>query len=145
MCNQFTYHHQFRIDTRRSKFEQQKDRILSVDPMDKSHKDPDDIDLSERYHSSRNTSSLLYPKLETSYTRRYMRHIGLLQRFPWIQDVGNVELFELFETDTKTQCKECLPHWSEGIVHCTCGHLLKESAAEASFNIHWTFSQFQTT
>ena len=24
------------------------------------------------------------------------------------QDVGNVELFELFETDPETQCKECL-------------------------------------
>ena len=33
-----------------------------------------------------------------------------------IQDVGNVELFELFETDPKTQCKECLSYWSEGIV-----------------------------
>ena len=39
-----------------------------------------------------------------------------------IQDMGNVELFELFETDPKTQCTEC-------IVYCTCGHLLKESAA----------------
>ena len=46
-----------------------------------------------------------------------------------IQDMGNVELFELFETDPKTQCKECLYNWSEGIVYCTCGHLLKESAA----------------
>ena len=46
-----------------------------------------------------------------------------------IQDVGNVELFELFETDPKTQCKECLSYWSEGIVYCTCGHLLKESEA----------------
>ena len=46
-----------------------------------------------------------------------------------IQDVGNVELFELFETDPKTQCKECLSYWSEGTVYCTCGHLLKESAA----------------
>ena len=46
-----------------------------------------------------------------------------------IQDVGNVELFELFETDSKTQCKECLSYWSEGIVCCTCRHLLKESAA----------------
>ena len=45
-----------------------------------------------------------------------------------IQDVGNVELFELFETDPKTQCKGCLSYWSEGIVYCTCGHLLKESA-----------------
>ena len=46
-----------------------------------------------------------------------------------IQDVGNVELFELFETDPKTQCKECLSYWSEGIVYCTCGHLLKEIVA----------------
>ena len=46
-----------------------------------------------------------------------------------IQDMGNVELFELFETDPKTQCKECLSYWSEGIVYSTCGHLLKESAA----------------
>ena len=33
-----------------------------------------------------------------------------------IQYVGNVELFELFETDPKTQCKACLPYWSEGFV-----------------------------
>ena len=46
-----------------------------------------------------------------------------------IQDVGNVELFELFETDCKTQCQECLSDWSEGIVYCTCGHLLKEITA----------------
>ena len=46
-----------------------------------------------------------------------------------IQDMGNVELFELFETDPKTQCKNCLLYWSEGIVYCTCGHLLKESEA----------------
>ena len=30
-----------------------------------------------------------------------------------LQDVGNVELFELFETDPKTQCTECLSYWSE--------------------------------
>ena len=46
-----------------------------------------------------------------------------------IQDMGNVELSEFFETDPKTQCKECLSYWSEGIVYCTCGHLLKEIAA----------------
>ena len=46
-----------------------------------------------------------------------------------IKDMGNVELFELFETDPETQCKECLSYWSQGIVCCTCGHLLKESEA----------------
>ena len=51
-----------------------------------------------------------------------------------IQDVGNVEeLFELFETDPKTQCTACLSYWSEGIVYCTCGHLLKETVANRSF------------
>ena len=50
-----------------------------------------------------------------------------------IQDVGNVELFELFETDPKTQCKACLSFWSNGIVYCTCGHFLKESVAYRRF------------
>ena len=27
-----------------------------------------------------------------------------------IKDMGNVELFELFETDPETQCKECLSY-----------------------------------
>ena len=47
--------------------------------------------------------------------------------------MGNVELFELLETDSKTQCKECLSYWSEGIVYCTCGHLLKETVANRGF------------
>ena len=46
-----------------------------------------------------------------------------------IQDMGHVELVELFETAPKTQCNECLSYWSEGIVYCTCWHLLKESEA----------------
>ena len=53
-----------------------------------------------------------------------------------IQDVGNVDLFELFETDPKTQCKACLSYWSEGIVYCTCGHLLKETVANRSFIVY---------
>ena len=53
-----------------------------------------------------------------------------------IQDVGNVELFQLFETDPKTQCKACLTCWSEGIVYCTCGHLLKEIVANRSFIVY---------
>ena len=50
-----------------------------------------------------------------------------------IQDVGNVELFELVETDPKTQCKECLSYWSEGIVYGTCGQFLKEIVANRGF------------
>ena len=50
-----------------------------------------------------------------------------------IQDVGNVELFELFETDPKTQCKECLSYWSEGIVYCICVHLFKETVDNRGF------------
>ena len=53
-----------------------------------------------------------------------------------IKDMGNVELFDLFETDPKTQCTECLSYWSEGIVYCTCGHLLKETMANRSFIVY---------
>ena len=44
-----------------------------------------------------------------------------------IRDLGNVELFELCEIIPKVQCSECLLYWDEGIVHCTCGHLLREN------------------
>ena len=36
-----------------------------------------------------------------------------------IKNMGNVMLFELFETDPQTQRKECLLYWSLGIIHCT--------------------------
>ena len=53
-----------------------------------------------------------------------------------IKDVGNVGLFELVEKDPKTQCKACLSYWSEGIVYCTCGHLLKETVANRGFIVY---------
>ena len=55
--------------------------------------------------------------------------------------MGNVELFELCETIPKVQCSECLLCWNQGIVYCTCGHLLKESGA--SQHVHqWRFDAF---
>ena len=54
-----------------------------------------------------------------------------------IEDIDNVELFELCETFPKVQCKERLLHWIQGIVYCTW------SQPEASFNGHWIFSQFK--
>ena len=42
-----------------------------------------------------------------------------------IQDVGNIELCELLETEPKTQCTACLSYWNIGIVSCTCGHFLQ--------------------
>ena len=50
-----------------------------------------------------------------------------------IQDVGNVEMFDMFETDPKTQSTKCFSYWSEGIVYCTCGHFLKEIVANRGF------------
>ena len=49
-----------------------------------------------------------------------------------IQDMGNREQFEFFETIPKTQCKESLRYWNQGIVCCTCAHLLKEYEANRS-------------
>ena len=34
-----------------------------------------------------------------------------------IRDVGNIELCELLETETKTQCTVCLSYWNIGIVY----------------------------
>ena len=51
-----------------------------------------------------------------------------------IQDVGNIELFELLVTDPKTQCKACLSYRNIGIVYCTCGHFLhKETVVNRKF------------
>ena len=38
-----------------------------------------------------------------------------------IHDMGNVEHFELCETDSQAQCSYCLSYWAKGIVYCTCG------------------------
>ena len=54
-----------------------------------------------------------------------------------IMYMGNVELFELCETIPKVQCKECLLYWNQGIIYCTCGHLLKESEANRGI-LQWT-------
>ena len=61
-----------------------------------------------------------------------------------IKDVGNMELFELCETIPKVQCKECLLYWNQGIVYCTCGHLLRENQSSRGI-LRWTliFSQFK--
>ena len=58
-----------------------------------------------------------------------------------IRDIRNVEFFELCETIPKVQFSECLLYWNQGIVYCTCGHLLKES--ESSQNFHqWRLDAF---
>ena len=55
-----------------------------------------------------------------------------------IRDMDNVEPFELCETIIpKVQCKECLLHWNQGIVHCTCGHLLRENQSGRGI-LRWT-------
>ena len=58
-----------------------------------------------------------------------------------IREMGNVELFELCETIPKVQCSECLLYCNQGIVHCTCGHLLKESESSQSFH-QWRLDAF---
>ena len=53
---------------------------------------------------------------------------------------ANVELVELCETIPKVQCSECF-FWNQGVIYCTCGHLLKES--ESSRHLHqWRSDAF---
>ena len=54
-----------------------------------------------------------------------------------IQDMNNVELFELCETIPKVHCSDCLLYWNQGIVYCTCGHLLREDQSCRGI-LQWT-------
>ena len=58
-----------------------------------------------------------------------------------IREMCNVELFELCETIPKLQCLECLLHWNQGVIFCTCGQLLKESEASQHFR-QWRLDAF---
>ena len=55
-----------------------------------------------------------------------------------IREVGNIELCELLETEPKTRCTVCLSYWNIGIVHCTCGHFLREGRGENQKFIKYT-------
>ena len=58
-----------------------------------------------------------------------------------IRDMGNLELFELCVTIPKVECSECLLYWNQGIVYCTCGHLLTEN--KSSRRLHrWQLDIF---
>ena len=50
-----------------------------------------------------------------------------------IRQMGNVELIELCETIPKVQCSECFLYWNQGVICCTCGHLLVESESSQHF------------
>ena len=51
-----------------------------------------------------------------------------------IRELGNVELFELYETTPKVQCSHCLLCWNQGIVYCTCGQCLIYTESRRNFN-----------
>ena len=52
-----------------------------------------------------------------------------------IREMSNVELFQLCDTVPKVQCSECLLYWNQGVIYCSCGHLLVES--ESNQNCQW--------
>ena len=51
-----------------------------------------------------------------------------------IREMGNVELFELCETIPKVECSECLLYLNQGVIYCTCGHLLVASESSQNFS-----------
>ena len=67
---------------------------------------------------------------DTLFNKIYdrMNHLILCQ-YPAskqiIQDANNIELFELLETEAKTQCTVCLSLWNVGVLYRTCGHFLR--------------------
>ena len=51
-----------------------------------------------------------------------------------ICEMNNVESFELCETIPNVQCSQCLLYWNQGVIYCTCGHLLVESESSPNFS-----------
>ena len=49
---------------------------------------------------------------------------------------GNTELCEIVDVEPKSQCRAYLTHWSEGIVYCTCGHLVKDDTYHRKQEVH---------
>ena len=50
-----------------------------------------------------------------------------------IREMGNVELFELCETIPKVECSEWLLYLNQGVIYCTCAHLLVASESSQNF------------
>ena len=43
---------------------------------------------------------------------------------------GNIGFCELLDVEPKAQCNLYLSYWDVGIVHCTCGHFLRDDTTE---------------
>ena len=52
-----------------------------------------------------------------------------------IHEMGNV-CSSFAKTIPKVQCSQCLLYWNQGVIYCTCGHLLVESESSLNF-IQW--------
>ena len=59
-----------------------------------------------------------------------------------IKAAGNIELCELLDVEPKAQCKVCLSYWNVGIVHCTCGHFLRDGTEENKRFVRYTLDLF---
>ena len=55
-----------------------------------------------------------------------------------IREVGKIELCQLLDVEPKAQCKVCLSYWDVGIVHCTCGHFLRDGTEENKKFVKYT-------
>ena len=47
-----------------------------------------------------------------------------------IHELGNVEYFELCETNSRVQCSNFLSYWAQGILYSNCAHLLVNNTEE---------------
>ena len=64
---------------------------------------------------------------------RKNQSLNLLSRIKqMIQDVGNIELCELLETEPKTQCTVCLSYWIICILYCTWGYFLHRKIGQSA-------------
>ena len=54
-------------------------------------------------------------------TRQYLQSFQQKFEEDDSHELGNVEYFELCETDSRVPCSYCLFYWTQGFLYCTCG------------------------
>ena len=89
-------------------------------PQDDFHKD------AERVTEMRNLVDRVQDGYRDKSIIKDLKHQGVSNVFSEesnrkLREMGNIELYELFETVRTTQCHICLKHSKEGTIYCRCG------------------------
>ena len=92
---------------------------LSVEPQ-KTIRENKVKRLIEKFEKHKNKSSLIQDLRQTDKINKFSQESQDV-----IDDMNNIEIFELCENSSKQQCPDCNAYWDTGIIYCSCGRNMK--------------------